>query len=51
MVQKLNFSGFPEFQESLRSELEAQISNPIVKRDSWAEKAPTEHILTASPNQ
>lgn len=45
MVQKLNFGGFPEFQESLRNELEAQISNPIVKRDSWAEKAPTEHIL------
>jgi len=45
MVQKLKFSGFPEFQESLRHELEAQISNPIVKRDSWAEKAPDEHIL------
>jgi DNA-binding MurR/RpiR family transcriptional regulator len=45
MVQKLAFTGFPDFQHALRSELEAQISNPIVKRDNWAEKAPGEHIL------
>lgn len=45
MVQKLGFSGFPEFQAALRDELEAQISNPIAKRDSWSEQAPQEHIL------
>ena len=45
MVQKLGFSGFPEFQAALRDELEAQISNPISKRDSWSEHAPQEHIL------
>ena len=45
MVQKLGFSGFPEFQAALRDELEAQISNPIAKRDGWSEQAPQEHIL------
>ncbi len=45
MVQKLGYSGFPEFQAALREELEAQISNPIAKRDSWSETAPHGHIL------
>ncbi|WP_380056660.1 MurR/RpiR family transcriptional regulator [Falsihalocynthiibacter sp. SS001] len=45
MVQKLGFSGFPEFQRALRGELQAKISDPIEKHDSWAERAPTEHIL------
>lgn len=45
MVQKLGFSGFPEFQKALREELEAQISNPIAKHDSWSEAAPQGHIL------
>lgn len=45
MVQKLGFSGFPEFQRALRSELQAQISDPIEKHDTWAGSAPTEHIL------
>jgi DNA-binding MurR/RpiR family transcriptional regulator len=45
LVQKLGFAGFAEFQASLRDELEARISNPIAKHDSWAGKAPTEHIL------
>ncbi|GHF57887.1 MurR/RpiR family transcriptional regulator [Seohaeicola zhoushanensis] len=45
MVQKLGFSGFPEFQEALRDELEAQISNPIAKHESWSEAAPQGHIL------
>lgn len=44
-VQKLGFSGFPEFQEALRDELEAQISNPIAKHESWSETAPQGHIL------
>ncbi|MHA6265087.1 MurR/RpiR family transcriptional regulator [Arenibacterium sp. CAU 1754] len=45
MVQKVGFSGFPEFQAALREELEAQISNPIAKRDGWSETAPHGHIL------
>ncbi|MGR3564892.1 MAG: MurR/RpiR family transcriptional regulator [Heliomarina sp.] len=45
MVQKLGYSGFPEFQAALREELEAQISNPIDKRDSWSNTAPQEHLL------
>lgn len=45
MVQKLGFSGFPAFQAALRDELEAQISNPIAKRDDWVEKAPQTHLL------
>ena len=45
MAQKLGFSGFPDLQASLRAELEATISNPIAKHDSWAEHAPNTHIL------
>ncbi len=45
MVQKLGFSGFPEFQDALRGELEARISSPIAKHDSWAGDAPEGHIL------
>lgn len=45
MVQKLGFKGFGEFQSALRDELEAKISNPIVKHDLWAENAPDTHIL------
>ncbi len=45
MVQKLGFSGFPGFQAALRDELEAKISDPISKRNTWADKAPQEHIL------
>ncbi|NJM36032.1 MAG: MurR/RpiR family transcriptional regulator [Rhodomicrobium sp.] len=44
-VQKLGFKGYPEFQSALREELEAKISNPIVKHDLWAENAPDTHIL------
>jgi len=45
LVQKLGFKGFPEFQARLRRELEASISNPIAKRDRWADAAPDTHIL------
>jgi len=45
MVQKLGFSGFPAFQAALRDELEAQISGPIAKHDSWAGTAPEGHLL------
>lgn len=45
MAKKLGFGGFPELQSKLRSELEATISNPIMKHDRWAQDAPDTHIL------
>ena len=45
MSKKLGFKGFPELQATLRSEVEATISNPIAKHDRWAEGAPEAHIL------
>lgn len=45
MVQKLGFRGYPEFQAELREELKAKVKNPIAKHDTWAEGAPSEHIL------
>ena len=40
MVQKLGYSGFPEFQDALRQEVEARFSNPINKHENWAQSAP-----------
>ena len=45
LVQKLGFSGFPEFQAALRHELNEKISGPITKRDVWADNAPDAHIM------
>ena len=45
MVRKLGFTGFAEFQAELKAELEAKITNPIAKHESWAENAPHQHIL------
>lgn len=45
LVKKLGFSGYPEFQASLRRELEATVSSPIAKHEQWAEGAPDTHIL------
>ncbi len=45
MAQKLGYSGFPEFQTALRTELEARMSDPITKHDRWSETVPQEHIL------
>lgn len=44
-AKKLGFKGFPAFQAALRAELEQTLSNPIVKHERWADKAPAEHIL------
>lgn len=44
-AKKLGFSGFPDFQATLRKELAAQLSTPIVKHDRWAAGAPAAHIL------
>ncbi|SIO21960.1 transcriptional regulator, RpiR family [Rhodovulum sp. ES.010] len=45
MVQKLGFKGYAEFQRALRSELEARISGPVARRETWAEGAPGGHAL------
>ncbi|KMK66214.1 MurR/RpiR family transcriptional regulator [Puniceibacterium sp. IMCC21224] len=45
MVQKLGFKGYAEFQAELREELKAKVSNPIAKHDTWAEGAPSGHVL------
>lgn len=45
LVKKIGFSGFPEFQAALRNEVEATISDPIAKHDTWAGQAPNEHIV------
>lgn len=45
MVQKLGYNGYPEFQADLREELRAKVTTPIAKHDTWAEAAPSGHIL------
>ncbi|GGA16642.1 MurR/RpiR family transcriptional regulator [Neptunicoccus cionae] len=45
MVQKLGFKGYPEFQTELREELKSKAKNPIAKHDTWAEGAPSGHVL------
>ncbi len=45
LVQKLGFSGFPDFQAELRKELDEKISGPIIKRDVWAGNAPDAHVM------
>ncbi|MEL6677960.1 MAG: MurR/RpiR family transcriptional regulator [Pseudomonadota bacterium] len=45
MVQKLGYKSYPDFQAGLREELTAKVKNPIAKHDTWAEAAPSEHIL------
>ena len=45
MVQKLGYKGYPEFQADLREEMRAKVKTPIAKHDTWAEAAPSGHIL------
>ena len=45
MVQKLGYKGYPDFQAELREELRAKAKDPIAKHDTWAEAAPSAHLL------
>jgi len=45
MVQKLGFKGYPEFQAELREELKDKVKNPIARHETWAEGAPSAHVL------
>jgi len=47
LAKKIGFSGFPAFQAELRSELTAQLQNPIGRHDRWPSEAPEEHILNS----
>jgi len=45
MVQKLGYKGYLDFQAELREELRAKVKDPIAKHDTWADAAPSEHLL------
>ncbi len=45
LVQKLGYKGYPDFQASLRTELEAMLLSPLAKHARWAEGVPDTHIL------
>ena len=45
LVQKLGFSGYPEFQQALRAELSEIISNPAQKRAEVVPELPETHVL------
>lgn len=45
LVHKLGFRGYPDFQTTLRAEVEEMLVSPLVKHDRWAEGAPDTHIL------
>lgn len=45
LVQKLGFKGYPDFQASLRGEVEEALLSPLAKHDRWAAGAPQAHIL------
>ncbi len=45
LAKKLGFSGFAQLQSRLRAEVEATISNPIMRHDRWAESVPDTHLL------
>ncbi len=47
LVQKLGFSGFPEFQQSLREELDKELSNRMSDDYSWATNAPDTHAINS----
>lgn len=45
LAQKLGFKGYPDFQNSVRAEVEAMLVSPIAKHDRWAGGVPDTHIL------
>jgi DNA-binding MurR/RpiR family transcriptional regulator len=45
LAQKLGYKGYPDFQNSLRGEVEAMLVSPISKHDRWAGGVPDTHIL------
>lgn len=45
LVRKLGFSGYPDFQARLRTEVEARLEQPPARREGWISGAPGAHIL------
>jgi DNA-binding MurR/RpiR family transcriptional regulator len=45
LVQKLGYKGYPDYQHSLRGEVEAMLVSPLAKHDRWAGGVPDTHIL------
>lgn len=45
LVQKLGYRGYPDFQSSIRAEVEERLVSPLAKHDRWAGDAPEAHIL------
>lgn len=45
LAQKLGYRGYPDFQTSLRAEIESMLVSPIVKHDRWAGGVPNTHVL------
>lgn len=49
LVQKLGYTGYPDFQAQLREEVGEKLASPIAKREKWAraENADPDHVLDA----
>lgn len=45
LVQKLGYKGYPDFQVSIRAEVEERLISPLVKHDRWAGGVPQTHML------
>lgn len=45
LAQKLGYKGYPDFQNSLRGEVEAMLVTPLTKHDQRAGRVPDGHIL------
>lgn len=45
LAQKLGYKGYPDFQNSLRAEVETMLISPLAKHDRWAGGVPDTHIL------
>ncbi|MCA2012773.1 MurR/RpiR family transcriptional regulator [Pararhodobacter sp. CCB-MM2] len=45
LVQKLGYSGYPEFQAQLREEVGEKLASPIAKREKWAGDGARDHVL------
>ena len=51
LVQKLGYKGYPDYQQSLRAEVEMMLVSPLVKHDRWAGGVPETHILNRFADQ
>ena len=51
LVQKLGYKGYPDYQTSLRAEVEAMLVSPLTKHDRWAGGVPDTHVLNRFADQ